>query len=71
MRDFEVKTIRGSHIKTYLGCNWSRISIRSTLDQVTLDADITIPGYSEPGGASVSSSSSAGGGGGLLVGRDF
>lgn len=74
MQDFEVKTIRGSHIKTYLGCNWNRISIRSTLDQVTLDADISVPGYAEPGGSvSVNnrSSSSSSGGGSLLVGRDF
>src|SRR4029077_2091665 len=56
MEDFEVKTRRGSHIKTYLGCNWNRISIRSTLDQVTLDADISIPGYAEPGGSTTSAS---------------
>ena len=73
MKDFEVKTIRGSHIKTYLGCNWNRISIRSTLDQVTLDADISIPGYAEPGGSTNSTSSGGGGGSSnsLLVGRDF
>lgn len=48
MRDFDVQIKRGNVVKTYRGCNWNRISIRSTLDQVTLDADISIPGYSAP-----------------------
>ncbi len=48
MRDFDVQTKRGEAVHTYRGCNWNRISIRSTLDQVTLDADISIPGYSAP-----------------------
>lgn len=50
MRDFDVQTVRGDTIHTYRGCNWNRISIRSTLDQVTLDADISIPGYAAPVG---------------------
>lgn len=45
MKDFDVHVRRGGVNKTYTGCNWSRISIRSTLDQVTLDADISVPGY--------------------------
>ena len=48
MRDFDVQVKRGTVVKTYRGCNWNRISIRSTLDQVTLDCDISIPGYSAP-----------------------
>lgn len=48
MRDFQVDCTRGNFVRTYLGCNWNRISIRSTLDQVTLDADISIPGYQPP-----------------------
>jgi hypothetical protein len=48
MRDFEVQTKRGDLVSTYPGCNWNRLSIRSTLDQVTLDADITVPGYVAP-----------------------
>jgi hypothetical protein len=48
MRDFDVTTVRGDTTTTYPGCNWTRISIRSTLDQVTLDADISIPGYAAP-----------------------
>jgi hypothetical protein len=46
MRDFDVQVQRGRRVATYRGCNWRRISIRSTLDQSTLDCDITIPGYS-------------------------
>ena len=45
MEDFDVHVRRGAFSKTYKGCNWSRISIRSTLDQVTLDSDISVPGY--------------------------
>jgi len=45
MRDFVVQTKRGNSFHTYRGANWARISIRSTQDNVTLDADITIPGY--------------------------
>jgi hypothetical protein len=48
MRDFDVQVTRGNVVRTYRGCNWNRISIRSTLDQVTLDADISVPGYSSP-----------------------
>jgi len=48
MRDFDVQTTRGRVVRTYRGCNWNRITIRSTLDQVTLDADISIPGYAAP-----------------------
>lgn len=48
MRDFDTQVVRGSNIVTYRGCNWNRISIRSTLDQVTLDCDITVPGFSPP-----------------------
>jgi len=48
MRDFDVQVVRGDQVKTYRGCNWTRISIRSTLDSVTLDCDISVPGYSAP-----------------------
>lgn len=50
LRDFEVITRRGDYRVHYRGCNWTRISIRSTVDQVTLDCDITVPGYSPPEG---------------------
>jgi|SRR5262245_61970488 len=48
MRDFDVQIKRGNRYPTYRGCNWRRISVRSTLEQVTLDADITIPGWAAP-----------------------
>jgi hypothetical protein len=48
MRDFDVQCVRGTRVVTYRGCNWQRISIRSTLDNVTLDCDITVPGYAAP-----------------------
>jgi hypothetical protein len=46
MKDFEVACRRGDTTAVYSGCNWNRISIRSTLDQATIDADISVPGYS-------------------------
>lgn len=46
MKDFQVQCKRGNRVATYAGCNWSRIAIRSTLDQATLDCDISVPGYS-------------------------
>lgn len=48
MRDFDVQIKRGNRVVTYRGANWRRITIRSTLEQVTLDCDITIPGYAAP-----------------------
>jgi hypothetical protein len=51
MRDFDVQVVRGTEVRTYVGCNWSRIAIRSTLDQVTLDCDVSVPGYVAPAAA--------------------
>jgi hypothetical protein len=48
MRDFDVQVNRGDRVVTYRGCNWNRISIRSTLDQVSLDCDLSVPGYAIP-----------------------
>ena len=48
MEDFKVTTKRGNDTTVYHGCNWNRISIRSTLDQCTLDADVSVPGYPAP-----------------------
>ena len=48
MKDFEVKCKRGAKTAVYTGCNWNRISIRSTLDQCVIDADISVPGYQGP-----------------------
>jgi hypothetical protein len=44
-RDFTITCTRGNRTVTYNGCNWERITIRSTLTEVTLDADIQVPGY--------------------------
>jgi len=49
IRDFQVQCRRGDRIVTYTGVNWTRINIRSTLTEVTLSADLSIPGYA-PGG---------------------
>lgn len=46
MRDFEVVTRRGDHRHVYQNCNWTRITVRSGLDQVTIDCDVSVPGYS-------------------------
>ena len=48
MTDFEIKTTRGDTISTWTGCNWNRVSVRSTLDNVTLDADVSVPGWNAP-----------------------
>jgi len=48
MSDFMATCRVGGDTITYLNCNWTRITRRSTLDQCTIDADISIPGYSGP-----------------------
>lgn len=48
MRDFDVQINRGERVVTYRGCNWNRIAIRSTLDQVTIDCDLSVPGFAIP-----------------------
>jgi len=48
MSDFQARCKVGGDTVTYLNCNWTRITRRSTLDQVTIDADISIPGYAGP-----------------------
>lgn len=45
MRDFEVVTRRGNDRQVYRSCNWTRITVRSALNQVTLDCDVSVPGY--------------------------
>jgi hypothetical protein len=47
MRDFEVKVKQGEEILTFTHCNWTRISTRSSLTEVMLDCDISIPGFSD------------------------
>lgn len=45
MRDFEVMTRRGDLRNVYRGCNWTLIRINSGQDQVTLNCNISVPGY--------------------------
>jgi hypothetical protein len=48
IRDFEVLTRRGEGTgarKVYRGCNWRSVTVRSTLDQVTIDVEISFPSY--------------------------
>jgi hypothetical protein len=45
LRDFEVLIRRGERRVVYRGCNWTRISVNSTTEQVTLNADVSVPGY--------------------------
>ena len=44
-RDFEVLIRRGVKNRVYRGVNWTTIRISSTLDQVTLSADFSVPGF--------------------------
>lgn len=67
MNDFDITCKRGPHVKTYSGCNWNRITVRSTLDQVTLDCDISVPGYDEPFQVGEVEKASSGGGGSNLT----
>lgn len=49
LRDFDVSIRRGDARRVWRMCNWTRISVNSTLEQVTLTADISVPGYTSPG----------------------
>jgi hypothetical protein len=42
-RDFSLVTTKGRHVVTYRNCNWERLSVRATLTEVTIDADIQVP----------------------------
>lgn len=45
MEDFEVQTKKGDFIETYTGCNWTSISIDSSLDTVTVNVNVSLPGF--------------------------
>lgn len=47
MRDFEVKVKQGDDVITFTNCNWTRLATRSTLTEVTLDCDISVPGFQD------------------------
>jgi hypothetical protein len=49
MSDFEVQTKKGSIVETYVGCNWTDIDIDSGLDAVTVNVDISMPGFLNEG----------------------
>jgi hypothetical protein len=50
LRDFTILCKRGRRSVAYTGCNWTRISIRSTRDQCVVDVDVSVPGYAAPAG---------------------
>ena len=45
LSDFEVQTKKGTSIETYVGCNWTDIDIDSSMDQVMVNVDISMPGF--------------------------
>jgi hypothetical protein len=48
MRDFQIVTRRGEDDEghtVYNNCNWTRVTVRSGIDQVTLDCDVSVPGF--------------------------
>lgn len=45
MSDFEVQTKKGDIVETYVGCNWTDIDIDSGQDAVTVNVDISMPGF--------------------------
>lgn len=50
LRDFQIITRRGDAAvghTVYDNCNWRRISIASSLTQVVLTADISVPGFQD------------------------
>lgn len=47
LRDFDIITKRGEKLTTYSDCNWTRVTVTSGLDQVTLSADISVPGFTD------------------------
>lgn len=53
LRSFQISTRRGSsgqpsdwHV--YDNCAWNTVRVSSTLDQVTMTADFSVPGYEPP-----------------------
>lgn len=45
LEDFEIQTKKGDIFETYLGCNWTDIDIDSGFDAVTVNIDISVPGF--------------------------
>lgn len=47
---FRIVTKRGTKNYVYDECAWNTVRTSSTLDQVTLNADFSVPGYKPPAG---------------------
>jgi hypothetical protein len=45
MEDFEIQTKKGGKMETYTGCNWTSIDIDTSLDVVTINVDVSVPGF--------------------------
>jgi hypothetical protein len=45
MEDFEVQTKKGDIVETYTGANWTDLDIDSAMDAVTVNVDVSIPGF--------------------------
>lgn len=45
LSDFEIQTKKGDIFETYVGCNWTDIDIDSGIDIVTVNIDISVPGF--------------------------
>lgn len=53
LKSFRIATRRGSSGQpsdwhTYEGCAWNTIRVSAALEQVTLNADFSVPGYAPP-----------------------
>lgn len=45
MEDFEIQTKKGDTMETYVGCNWTSIDVDSGIDAVTVNVDVSVPGF--------------------------
>lgn len=50
LRDFEIITSRGNTRAVYDNCNWTSIVITSSTTSVTLQATISVPGFTQQQG---------------------
>ena len=49
LKNFQISTRRGNAKWYYYeNCAWNNVRVNSTLDQVTLNADFSVPGYEPP-----------------------
>lgn len=45
LEDFEIQTKKGGQIETYVGVNWTSIDVDSGIDAVTVNIDLSVPGF--------------------------